>query len=205
MRRSSDEAEGDLGHLFDLFYDGMMAGIGAYYGPKTHYAATAHLHRKTTKRSIVFDHATHELSMLFEKIDGIAVKRGGETARFFAHGKWIISVHKADRSLRISLNKTKQSSLFQTNEIDLQPPLDFSLAEDRKLFPEMTSLFLVYVPDEDVAAPEIYLLCPDDSGFYWATQLRKGGDGAIVHLTPPPDGDDNLVKIPDAEEKGEID
>src|SRR4051812_36239882 len=109
MPSTRDDAERDLGHLFQPLREGMLAGVRSYYGPQSKYTDTAVHHRPTTKRSIVFDHVTHNLTSRLDGASGVKIRHGKQTTRYLVGGKWVISVHKADRGMAVGLNKTKQS------------------------------------------------------------------------------------------------
>lgn len=183
-----------LSGLFPIFYEAVARGVRD--GLEL-YPATAHVHRVTTRRSITRDHIVDRLRAALDGNPAVRIRDDNQTTYFDVHNEFSILIKMCDENGNVALNRTQLALEFQDQ-----------MSLSRELFPEVTNLYLGYVPNPlDPAHPAVLLVCPDGDEAYWIHELSGGEAGeAPAEITPaptPPSGDEEeLVRIPKRPEAG---
>jgi hypothetical protein len=184
-----------LAHLLPLFWKAVTGGVQDYYEK---YQDTANVHRPTTMRSIVRDHIVDRLrELIVDTVVDVQILDSNQTTYFDCCAQFRILVKKSDEFGIVELAKTQDSFDFQCN--------NQQLIFDTSVIPEVTNLYLSYVPNSnDPTAPSVFLICPKQGGYLWRIEIEPpAADIMPIPLSsgPPPSGDDqDLVRLP-AEEK----
>ena len=178
-----------LERLLPLFWKAVALGGKDYFDQYAHVMAK---HRTTTKRSIIRDHIVDRLRELIGEDVEVEIDDENQTTYFRINGQFRMLVKKADEDGAVQLAKTQRAFDFQSNERQL--PLD------PNVIPEVTNLYLSYVPNLDSPQlPPVYLICPKDGGYHWRMEIETPEGATIEDIgthQPPPPADDDLVRIP---------
>lgn len=199
MPRTKDQTLEALDRFMGSFYGAAISGVQASLDE---YPTTAHIHRKTTRRNLARDHIVYELRGMFDGDPSVRIRDENQTTYFGLLREYQMLVKKADEVGAVELSKTQTSFLFQSN--------DGQLVLDEELFPEVTNLYLSYVPNEDDPRnPQVLLICPRDGGYHWIHEIEPPAAviaGEIGTSVPPdnlPEVGDDLVRIPVKDETDE--
>jgi hypothetical protein len=190
MAKTKEQALATLATLLDEFHSSATLGVRDQRGM---YPDTGHVHRLTTKRSLARDHIVDRLRQSLDGHADVRIDDSNQTTYFHLFGEYRMLVKKADEVGSVSLTGTQTSFDFQANA---------QLVLDPDVIPEVTNLYLSYVPNEiDPENPSVLLVCPTDGGFHWIHELepRRGSGivGEIGPAVPPDSGDgDQLVRVP---------
>jgi hypothetical protein len=191
MPKSADDTLKDLGDdLLNVFHSSTLKGVREQLDL---YPGTAHVHRKTTQRSLTRDHVVDSLRAGLHADPRVRIEESNQTTYFYVRDQYKMLVKKADELGAVQLAKTQASFDFQSNE---QPSL-FSA----DIVPEVTNLYLGYVPNEiSPRDPAVVLICPRDGGHHWMHEIQPPAAvvaGEIGGVPPVlPDEGDELVRIP---------
>ncbi len=184
-----------LAEMLPAFWTATQGGVQDYYDE---YKQTAHIHRKTTMRSIMRDHIVHRLRGLINGHVQVEVVDRNQTTYFDCCAQFRVLVKKADEDGLVELAKTQTSFDFQCNEGQ------YILNPD--VIPDVTNLYLSYVPNEsDPTMPSVFLICPCAEGWYWKFEIEPPSRADFVDFTrdggptPGAGGEEtevDLVRIP---------
>ena len=189
--RSKDDGTESLEHWFGAFYEATVEGVRDYY---RNYSNWAHVHRLTTRRSIIRDHIVHHLRTALRDEAGAAIINKHGTTLFGLVSKYLMKAHMLTKNMVVALNQTQHSIRFNEN----QSQSDFGDGF------EATTLYLGYIPNpSDPFSPSVFLVCPHGAKPAWFLELRQADGAQVVGTIDPRGGLDpeDLVKVPEEIEK----
>ncbi|ESX29475.1 MULTISPECIES: hypothetical protein [unclassified Mesorhizobium] len=184
---SRQKLERFLPVLYSAARDGVRAGLNDY-------RTTGHIHRKTTRRSIVRDHIVDNLRANLMLDPEVSIKDRNQTT-YFNIGEFRLLAKMANQDGAVGLNRNQISLGFQENGA-----LTLFASEE---LGETTNLYLSYVPNSITPdEPFVYVICPKADGYHWRMELEPPAAAADAEIGrgPAPDdyGDDLIRVIPDA-------
>lgn len=190
MPRSKEHTLNALKGILDDLYSSTVSGVRDQLEL---YADTGHLHRTNTKRQIARDHIVDRLRTVLDGKDDIRIKDENQTTYFLLKSEYKVLVKKTDEDGTVQLTKSQMSFEFQANEEQI--------AFDNNVIPELTNLYLGYVPNlQEPRSPAVFLVCPSKTGHHWLHELEPSSAflaGEIGQQTTP-DGsaEEELVRVP---------
>jgi hypothetical protein len=188
MPRDEAYSRKKLDRFLPIFYISALAGVRAGLND---YRTTGHIHRKTTRRSIVRDHIVDSLRANLMLDPEVSIKDRNQTTYFEIAGEYRLLAKMANSEGAVALNRNQSSFDYQDNRQTLM------FAPDE--LDEATNLYLSYVPNEiDPEEPFVYIICPKAGGYHWRMELEPPPAAAIPEITrdPAPDDlDDDLVRV----------
>ena len=162
MPRTKDHTLSALDALVGDLYAATVDGVRDQLDQ---YPDTGHTHRTTTKRSITRDHIVDRLRSKLDGNSNIRIEDDNQTTYFHLFSEYKMLVKKSDEVGAVQLSKTQASFDFQKNEAQLHL--------DTSVFPDVTNLYLGYIPNEsDPRNPSVVLICPRKDGINWMHELE---------------------------------
>ena len=188
MPRNAEETMKALERVLPIFYRATLAGVREV---NNGYSDTAHIHRQTTKSSLRRDHIVHILRGDLADDGGVHIDDRNQTTYFLIDREFHLLAKKSDELGSVALNDTQAALGFHCNEQQL--------VLDGDLFPEVTNLYLSYVPNKsDPDSPTVLLICPREGGSHWMRELEPPPAsiaGEIGSVPPTPDQPDDLIGL----------
>lgn len=188
MPRDEAYSRKKLERVLPILYQSAVAGVRAGLNE---YRTTGHIHRKTTRRSIVRDHIVDHLRANLMTDPHVSIRDRNQTTYFEIDGEFRLLAKMANADGIVALNRNQNSFDFQDNK----PSMLFGPDE----LEETTNLYLSYVPNSVTPEePFVHIICPKAGGYYWRMELEPPAAAAIPEITrnpTPDDQDDDLVRV----------
>ena len=160
------------------------------------YPDRAWWRRKSTLRSVMWEHSVDRVMEVVEEDKDLRSVRHYDTASFIADDQILFRLKKGDRNLFSSNYPTPLANLFHRHTTDLFGHNGFQRVEIVHTFNRFTT-----------ALEWIGVVARQDRNVLWDFELRRGGDAAVVPLPSLPvrPAGETVIKptLPDTGERHE--